>query len=41
MLESIKVVAAIEVRHPAISRGQQTTMHSVLPEVATITWLAR
>jgi DNA-binding transcriptional ArsR family regulator len=40
MLESIKVVAAIEVRHPAISRGQQTTMHSVLPEVATITWLA-
>ncbi|MGB8586268.1 MAG: helix-turn-helix transcriptional regulator [Pseudolabrys sp.] len=40
MLESIKVVAAIEVP-PAVSRGQQTTMHSVLPEVATITWLAR
>jgi hypothetical protein len=37
MLESIKVVAAIEVPF----RRQQTTMHSVLPEVATITWLAR
>src|SRR5262245_31665715 len=33
MLESMKVVAAIE----AVIRGQQTTMHSVLPEVATIT----
>ena len=40
MLESIKVVAAIEGR-PAVSRDQQTTMHSVLPVVATITWLAR
>jgi DNA-binding transcriptional ArsR family regulator len=25
----------------SISRGQQTTMHCVLPEVASITWLAR
>jgi len=40
MLESIKVVAAIEVP-PAVSRSQQTTMHSVLPVVVTITWLAR
>ena len=37
MLESIKVVAAIEVP----PRGQQATMHSALPEVATITWLVR
>ena len=25
---------------PAVSHGQQTTMHSVLPGVATIIWLA-
>src|SRR3954467_13343880 len=37
MLESMKVAAAIEVP----PRRQQTTMHSVLREVATITWLAR
>ncbi len=27
--------------HRAVSRGRQTRRHSVLPEVATVTWLAR
>src|SRR5262252_9516783 len=39
MLESIGVVAAIG-GHLTVSRGQQTTMHSGLREVATITWPA-
>jgi DNA-binding transcriptional ArsR family regulator len=40
MLESIKVVAAIEVPPRRQPRSANTT-HSVLPEVATITWRAR
>ena len=42
MLESMKVVAAIEVPRPPSARGRQTTdALPVLPEVATITWPAR
>ena len=41
MLESIKVVAAIEVPPRRQPRSAAATMHSALPEVATITWLAR